>query len=117
MGRLIGAFLIVLLLVCPALTSQPHFSLVVSATDANTNTDLTAGGLYRANSILLVNDGPDEIYFDLTNGVAAVSGASINPGESIAVTSGGGAYPLTNLGLICAPGETASVRIFAFPSE
>ena len=117
MGRLFASFLLALLLVCPGFAAQPHFSAVVSVSQTNTNTDITAGGLYRPASVLIVNDGANEIYFNLATGVATVSGASLNPGESIAVTSGGGSYPIENVGLICATGETASVRIFAFPSE
>jgi hypothetical protein len=66
---------------------------------------------------VIINDGEDEVYFETNYGVASTSGAYLNPGESIVVTSGGSPLYVENVGLICNPGETATVRIFAFPSE
>jgi hypothetical protein len=116
MGKLLLRLLILAgLVACPVFAGQPHFSDTVAVTDANTNTAIDT--LYRANSVLIINDGANEVYFDVATGVAVADGAPILPGESILITSGSGAYYITNVGLICDTGETASVRIFAFPSE
>lgn len=118
-GKLLVFLAVLLLVPCLSFAGQPHLSIVVSVSDVNTNTPVgeAAGVLYKVHSLLLINDGPDPVYFNFTDGVAVATGASLGSGESISLTSGGGPYDVTNVGLICNPGDTATVRIFAFPSE
>lgn len=114
MGKALIVFFLLLLVACPSFAGQPHFSAVVSVTDVNTNTPIVG---VRGNSVLIKNDGPDEVYFDVLTGEATATGAPLLAGEAIVVTAGGSPLFVENVGLICAAGETATVRIFAFPSE
>lgn len=114
MGRLLIFLLALVLVAYPSFGGQPHFSATVSVTDVNTNTEITG---IRGNTVLIINDGAGSVYFDVLDGVAVPTGAALDAGESIIVTAGGSTLYVTNVGLICAAGQTATVRIFAFPSE
>lgn len=119
MGKWLVAVFAALLLACPALAGQAHFSAVVSATETNTNTAISGmpgSGGNKARTVIIINDGPDEVFLNFTTGVAAASGAYLMANETMTVTGDGGNY-ITNVGLICNGSETATVRIFAFPTE
>lgn len=117
MSKLLYAVLVLLLVACSAYAGQPYFSDSVNATDTNTNVSITGIPQNIAHTVIIINDGPSEAYFNLTDGVATVSGAAIESGESLTITSGNGSYPMTNIGIVCDTSETATVRIFAFPSK
>ena len=69
-----------------------------------------------ARSVLIVNDGSNEIYFRLfrvgdTTGDATTASAQLKSGESINFASDSNSY--SSLSIICASGETATVRVYA----
>jgi hypothetical protein len=64
--------------------------------------------------VLLVNDGSNEVYFRLfrpgqTAAAATTSSPELKSGESIEFTSASG---YASVSLVCASGETATVRVF-----
>lgn len=120
MGKFLGTILILAVLACPAFAAQPMFTAEVSVDSTNTNTPITGmpgPGGNRAYTVVVVNDGPDEIFMNFTDGVATATGAPLGVGESLTVTAPQGTWYITNVGLICAAAESAMARIFAFPSK
>jgi hypothetical protein len=113
-------FLLSLFVVSSAYAGQEEFFEEVSATDTNTNVAISlTQSNDKAHSVTIVNDdqSTDEVYYDTSDGVATTDNAYLKPGESRTIDSGGGAFPITNVGIICDTGETATVRVFALPSR
>lgn len=90
----------------------------ISATSTNTATTFT----FRAFSVQIINDGPQEIYVDLTDTVAVAditdsSNVEIRPGVGQTFMWNGNSDPATDgftgFGVICDGGETATVRVTA----
>jgi len=89
-------------------TTRPGKSGVVSA--HNPPQELRVD----ARHVIMVNDGPDEVYLITNSSTVSASGyAYINSGEAfIADSSENG--EIYNITYICAPGETASVRYWTW---
>lgn len=115
------AVLAVLALAAGAWAADRVYYNKVSASQTVSNVTLTA----NTKTILLINDGANEIYYDLYNDSetpadATTSSKELKSGETISFTfqpnssSGlpGGSYYKT-LSIICAAGETATVRVVA----
>lgn len=93
----------------------------VSATAVVTNTTLDS----NTQTVLLINDGANEVYFDLygeaaTPADATTSSKELKAGESLEFTFGGqefdrasGSRYYKTLSIICAAAETATVRVFS----
>jgi hypothetical protein len=115
--RRLAVLLAVLAIACGLAYAEPTYT-AVSATQAVTNTTLPEG----TKTVLIVNDGANEIYYRLftsgeTSANATTASAQLKSGESISFTFTPGstkevsqAYYKT-LSIICAAGETATVRI------
>ena len=83
-----------------------QYSSTTAATAANSNVAFGAAYPY----VLIINDGPNTVYFDLSgDGVATTANAPLKIGESFSAPRGG----YIAVGLICAAAETASVRVVA----
>jgi hypothetical protein len=96
----------------------PEFYTSVSVTATNTNTAIILprmGG--HAFSVTIINDGPNEVFYDTYTGVATTSSALLYPGENrtLEIPMCEPRYAVTNVGLICSAAETATVRIYALP--
>jgi hypothetical protein len=93
----------------------------VSATSTVTNTTLDSG----TQTVLIINDGANEVYFDLygdaqTPADATTSSKELKSGEQITFEFGGqefdrgsGSKYYKTLSIICAAAETATVRVFS----
>ena len=106
--------------VMTANAGQEEFFEVVSATDVNTTVTISlTQALGLAHSVTIVNESTstDEVYYDMSDGVATTSNAYLEPGESRTIDSGNGKFPIASIGLICDTGETATVRVYALPSQ
>lgn len=118
MKRIAVLAVLALALVCQ-LGAEPTYTKV-SATQTVTNTTLPAS----TKTVVLINDGTNEVYWRLftsgeTAANATTSSAELKSGESIALTFQPGstqeqpqAYYKT-LSIICAAGETATVRVIS----
>ena len=89
-----------------AFQGPQEFYDVVSATDENTT--VTFG--FLAAMVVVVNDGPNTAHFTVSATTATTDHFALPPGASVSLTlanrTQGGA-------IICATGETASVRVWA----
>ena len=81
----------------------------VSATATNTRTDL-ADPCY---DVLILNDGANEVFVDLFDGIATTSDMQVKSGESISINN----IATTSIGLICSTAETATVRIWCLEED
>lgn len=112
------------LLVCLAslaLAGQPTYFEEVSASDTNSTVDIKTGLGQSADAVIIKNDGPNAVWVDILDGVA-VEGASENfrldPDDApLNITSGGGQYRIGSVGIITGAGDSATVRVYAFPSK
>lgn len=77
----------------------------VSATQVNTNVDFG----FRATHLLLINDGANEVYVELGGTTATTSDFELKAGENFTID----VPPMEDIGLICAAGEMATVRVLA----
>lgn len=117
MKRALALVAALALLVVPWAQGEPTYTKV-SATQVVTNTTLPE----NTKTVLLVNDGANEVYYRLftsgeTAADATTSSAELKSGESVSFIFQPGstkeqpqAYYKT-LSLICAAGETATVRV------
>lgn len=98
-----------------------YYSGTTAATDVNTAvsfTDNRSGGsnaAFKATHVVVWNDGPNSVHVDLGDTTATTADRKIKAGESFSedwdARLGSDGWP--GLGLICAAGETASVRVWA----
>lgn len=114
------ALVAALLVVVPSPGQAEPGYVKVSATQVVTNTTLAAG----TTDVIIFNDGANEVYYRLftsgeTAANATTSSAELKSGEKIRYTfkagstlEVSGAYYKT-LSLICAAGETATVRVYS----
>jgi hypothetical protein len=94
----------------PAATVQEQYA-TLSATQTNTAlTFATPPGI-----LIIINDGPDAAYVTLASTTATVSKFLLRKNESLALPfiSDTQAAP-TGMGVICATGQTASIRVGAW---
>jgi hypothetical protein len=82
------------------------YTQTVSASDPNTN--MTLNGPLGAKSIRIYNSGASTVYW-WTTGVAEVTTGVPMPSGAIETFSLG--QDVTNIGLICATGQTATVYV------
>ena len=80
-----------------------------------------AGGVYRVTSIntrldlaggmvpLIINDGAADVHLTVQDRPATPADFPLRSGESVATS-----HPVEALNLICAEGESASVRVLAY---
>ena len=118
MKRLILLVAILLTAAGVALAGQPFYTTTVSATQTNTTVDLKTNLGQDVHSLLVINDGANEIFINIQTGVATTADFRIEPTDAPYIfTSGGGEFALNTIGIICSSGETASVRLLALPSK
>ena len=93
----------------------PFYYVVVSATDVNSvvTVDIDASD-EKAFTLLLINDGANEVFVDFNNSIATSADFQLKSGEFINVSTEGG-YDIRVFGIICSAGETATVRVLALP--
>ena len=89
-----------------AFTGPQEFYQLVAATQVNT--PLSFG--FDVSNVLFVNAGPQTVYITVSALIATTSMFPLNSGEQVAVTLNN---PSEGAGLICAAGQTASVRVWA----
>jgi hypothetical protein len=118
----ICAVLAMTVITCATLWAEDGLPYIkVSATATVTNTTLPA----HTKTVLMINDGTNEVYFSLYNDAetpadATTSSKELKSGESLtfvfspnsAESAAGGTYYKT-LSIICAAAETATVRVFS----
>jgi len=75
-------------------------------TDTEDVTDFVSLIGYRANNLLVINDGPNSVYVAV-NSTASTNDFELKNGEFISIP-----VLVDSLHLICNSGETANVRIF-----
>jgi hypothetical protein len=81
---------------------------------AVTQTSQTVNFGFYAQSILVVNDGSNELFFTLSSGTATTTtGFRVNAGETFAL-KGVGLNGTSALGIIASTGETTTARIGAW---
>ena len=89
----------------------------VSATQTNTATSFATPLPQGARGVNVWNDGPNNVWVNpnTTTAVATAGGASVKiaPGTVYQFLVDGG-EAITGLGIICATGETATVRVHAW---
>ena len=116
------AFLVGLALVAVlANATGLYYSGTIGATQANTATSYTdnhSGGsalAFNARRVVVINDGPNAVYVDLEDTTATTADRKVANGESFSQVwdSGLGGEGWAGIGLICAAGETAGVRVWA----
>lgn len=120
MKKLLAALAALSVLAAPAWAADGLLYTKVSASQVVTNTTLPS----LTQEVLLINDGANEVYFDLygnkaTPADATTSSKEIKPGESLTFhfegqesgTTGNTYYK--TLSVICAAGETATVRVIS----
>lgn len=71
------------------------------------NTTVTFG--FEATTVIVINDGANEVFVTFSSGVATTASVRLNPGESLTWN-----WRTTQVGVICSAGETASVRVWAW---
>lgn len=91
--------------------SASQSNSVVTFTDNHSGGDASA---FNATKIVIVNDGPDPIFVDYVDTTASTADWQVKIGESLilsppALTSQG----VPGIGIICASGKTATVRVNA----
>lgn len=103
--------LLCLFLVSVAFARPPReFNTTVSATQANTETSFG----FEAADVLIINDGADEIYLTFTDAAATTDDFSLNSGEKMSIRFTDPSRKPAEVNIICAAGETASVRVVAW---
>ena len=114
-------FLTVLLLVLPlallAHAGAPFYRQTVSATQTNTVVTFTIPeSNNEACRVTIANDGTKTVYVNPNGSVAVVATSIPVLASEIHFLTTTGAYGcIKTLGLICDTGDTASVRVLAFP--
>ena len=127
MRRLLAVLAILALVAVPAWASM-YVNNAVNATQANTAitfVDSDTSAAFYPTSVLVINDAAsaNEVYVklwrsDQTVATATTSHTRIEPGESMSWTfnagvEGGQGAGYKAIALICAAGETATVRVMA----
>ena len=121
MKRFLASFVLLLGLALAARGTSLYYSGTIAATQANTATsfiDNHSGGsaaAFNARRVVIINDGPNAVYVDLKDTTATTADRKVASGESFSQVwdSGLGGEGWAGIGLICAAGETASVRVWA----
>lgn len=92
-----------------AYTGIPEFSDSVSASDVATEVQFG----FMARRVTIINDGSSTIYFSLSGSPATTSSFPLKSGESWGLT-GLPTIRVGGLSVICAAGQTATVRVGAW---
>jgi len=98
-----------LLLLVSNLWAISQYDTPVSASDVNTA--ISFG--FTATKVVLKNDGPNSVFVDFSDSVAATSDFEIKIGETLAISKDGSEAGFTQFGAICSAGQTAVVRTLA----
>lgn len=100
------SLLLVFVLISTPVFAIPSKESTSAITDVSST--ITLGGYH----VIIVNDGTDEVYLTFNSPVAATtSDFQLNADESITIDSND---RIDNVKIVCASGETASVRIITW---
>lgn len=116
MRTLLSLICALLLLVSVGVAGVPIFYEEVSVTDTSSTVtidlDVTAD---KAFSIIVTNDGANEIFVNFNGSPALTTHPKLLTGETLNVKASGG-FSITTISIIASTGETATARVFAFPT-
>lgn len=99
------------LLLALVLISTPVFAIPSKETTASV-TDVSSTIALGGYHVIIVNDGTDEIYLTFNSASAATTADfQLNADESITLDSND---RLDNVKVVCASGETASIRVITW---